>query len=1400
MKKIALLSLMTIVFIGDLVSQAPNLMSYQAVIWDASGNLVSEKTVSIKTSILQGSVTGTSVYSETHKVQTNINGLVSLMIGGGTSAAGKISDINWGSGSYFLKTETDPTGSNSYTITGITQLVSVPYSFFSGKTETIKTIKPGIKGQVLTFEKDGNMRWFGDYPTINTNAVTSISQISAISGGNIISNGGLPVVSRGVVWSTSANPTISLTTKTEEGNGNGTFVSSLSNLLPNTVYYIRAYATNSVGTAYGNEWTFKTVLNCPLKPLLSGITRICKGNTTTLKSNVLGGVWSSSNPSIATINSITGNIIGLNKGCARIDYIVKGTNGCLDVISSLDFRIDSIEEPNISKENLIVCVGKDAKISGEFEGWSIKDSTLVGIKEIKLIIDPSPDSSCSISRTIRTLIFTGKKFGTTTITMSNGGYNDCPISFVTRQVTVVSCSVPTLFTTSISNLTTTTANSGGNITSDGGAPITSRGVVWSINPDPKISLHTKTSDGMGIGSFNSKPSNLIPNTTYYVKAYATNIMGTNYGSEIEFRTISENFGIPCEGVTSVKDIDGNLYKTVQIASNCWLSENLRASKYNDGTSIPLHLDSVIDDKKWSSFSSGAMTLEWKNITPYPTPVFYNWFAAVDPRGLCPIGWRIPTDSDWDDLSDYLGGDNIAGTKMQYVKVNWWEKPNLEATNESGFTGLFYGIRAKYGYFRKEDMSNWWTSSEVGYINASYRGLIKSNPTLIKGEIDKKNGLSVRCIMAKPINPTGQKPTLTTTMVSSVTSVSAIARGNIVNNGDADITSRGVVWSTNPNPDISLSTKTFNGSGIGSFVSIINDLSPNTTYYLKAYATNLNGTYYGSEITFKTLSPSFGIPCSGTPTVKDVDGNTYNTVQIGFQCWLKENLSTTKYRDGSIIPIDSSGGVEGDGKNETWSERKIGARTIYGNNTNNLKIYGYLYNWFAAVEPKGLCPIGWSVPSDSDWDELSNFLGGEEEAGGKMKSTVTTLWNSINIGATNKSGFNAIPGGKRYSNTDFSYFGGFRNIGVIGQWWSSDERFGGPDRYWGGGGHYWVRNSNEWLCKDCPDFGSSNKNDGQSVRCIKVPDASEKPKFTTISVTKIGLTSCITVGNISSEVPIKSKGVVWSTNPNPDISLHTKTFNGSGIGNFTSHIYGLMPNTTYYLKLYATNSVETFYGSEIVFKTTNTSIGFPCSGTTTVKDIDGNIYNTIPIGTQCWIKENLRTTKYQDGTNIPIDSSGGESGNQPGEKWSNLISGARTINGNYTDNLTNFGYLYNWYSVENPKGICPVGWHVPSSRDWRILEDFLGEEAGGKLKLQGTTYWRHPNKGASNMVGFSGLPGGYRNSNGEYYRIGDKGKWWSSDEIYSRVFTYGLSYNYNFILFSYCGVSKTEGNSIRCIKN
>ena len=258
MKKIGILGFFILSSISLILAQAPNLMSYQAVIWDGSGNLVAEKMVSIKISILQGSVAGAAVYAETHRIQTNVNGLVSLLIGGGTSVTGKISDINWGGGSFFLKTETDPTGGANFSIIGTTQLVSVPYAIHSNTSNNLVTPTPGLPGQILTADKDGKPTWVSTYPTINTTNSSNITSNTAVSGGNVTSDGGAPITARGVVWSTFPNPTVSLSTKTNNGTGLGTFSASLSGLTSNTTYYGRAFATNSVGTGYGNEISFTT--------------------------------------------------------------------------------------------------------------------------------------------------------------------------------------------------------------------------------------------------------------------------------------------------------------------------------------------------------------------------------------------------------------------------------------------------------------------------------------------------------------------------------------------------------------------------------------------------------------------------------------------------------------------------------------------------------------------------------------------------------------------------------------------------------------------------------------------------------------------------------------------------------------------------------------------------------------------------------------------------------------------------------------------------------------------------------------------------------------------------------------------------------------------------------------
>ncbi|MFN4882336.1 MAG: fibrobacter succinogenes major paralogous domain-containing protein [Bacteroidota bacterium] len=179
----------------------------------------------------------------------------------------------------------------------------------------------------------------------------------------------------------------------------------------------------------------------------------------------------------------------------------------------------------------------------------------------------------------------------------------------------------------------------------------------------------------------------------------------------------------------------------------------------------------------------------------------------------------------------------------------------------------------------------------------------------------------------------------------------------------------------------------------------------------------------SDIINVTFSTANLIPCSGGVTsVTDIDGNVYNVVQIGDQCWTKENLRTTRYNNGSVIP-----NVTGD---SAWQNLTTPAWCNYNNSPSNDAVYGKLYNWYT-VAAGNMCPTGWHVPTDTEWTVLTDYLGGASVAGGKMKST--TGWNAPNTGATNESGFSGLPGSVRNGDD-----GNFSGVGNGGCWWSSTE--------------------------------------------------------------------------------------------------------------------------------------------------------------------------------------------------------------------------------------------------------------------------------------------------------------------------------------------------------------------------
>jgi uncharacterized protein (TIGR02145 family) len=305
------------------------------------------------------------------------------------------------------------------------------------------------------------------------------------------------------------------------------------------------------------------------------------------------------------------------------------------------------------------------------------------------------------------------------------------------------------------------------------------------------------------------------------------------------------------------------------------------------------------------------------------------------------------------------------------------------------------------------------------------------------------------------------PTVATNEYSNITINSVVCGGNVTADGGATVSAKGVCWGTNDHPTIS-DNKSNDGSGTGSFTSNITNLTPNTVYYMRAYATNSTGTAYGDQVKFST-KPQL-TPCSCGSTVNDIEGNIYEIVQIGSQCWMAENLKTTKYNDGSSIPFirDSA----------AWGALTTPAYCWFNNNEfTNKRTFGALYNWYALSGNNGKnpCPLGWHVPSKADWDILTGYLGGPEIAGGKLKEVGTMHWGEPNTGATNESGFTALPGSYR------NIQGGWGPpVGNEGNWWStslfqydSTFAFGVEMDYFGGaaGGliHYNIKSGFSCRC-------------------------------------------------------------------------------------------------------------------------------------------------------------------------------------------------------------------------------------------------------------------------------------------------------------------------------------------------
>ena len=335
------------------------------------------------------------------------------------------------------------------------------------------------------------------------------------------------------------------------------------------------------------------------------------------------------------------------------------------------------------------------------------------------------------------------------------------------------------------------------------------------------------------------------------------------------------------------------------------------------------------------------------------------------------------------------------------------------------------------------------STSVSSGVAVSRGCGYNVPDLGRNELNKNYGFAVRCIQNSLAIVTTSEPSL-------IMATYAECGGNVLADGGENVTEYGMCWSLSESPTIADSIKIV-GTGLANFKTTLNNLTPDTTYYVRAYAKNLHGVSYGEQISFKTLLVDPEI-------VTDADGNLYHTVKIGNQTWMVENLKTTKFNDGTDIPNVTDG--------YQWIGLSTPGYCWANNNIQNKAVYGALYNHYAVSTGK-LAPAGWHVPTESDWQILTTYLGGNTLAGAALKQTGFLNWMSPNTGATNSSGFTALPGGYRSPVT-----GDFININTRAVLWGATELNGLS-------GRYIIENNSTNT-----DFSYYVKTFGFSVRCIK----------------------------------------------------------------------------------------------------------------------------------------------------------------------------------------------------------------------------------------------------------------------------------------------------------------------------
>ena len=677
------------------LAQVPQGFNYQATVRNASGDLIVNQNVYFKFNILQDSQTATPTYSETHYVPTDDAGQVSLVIGEGTASIGVFSDLNWSSGSRFLGIELN-TG-NGYMAMGTTQFYSVPYALYAESAGSGGTSLPNGQNVGDSIIWDGTA-WIvasgnnnSNVIEITTGEVYQVNGYAALSNTVIGSDGGYSITEKGVVWSLDVNPTVALTTKTNEGPGAQNFTSNIEGLSPLFNYYYRAYASNSLGSFYGNTYNFTTsdvlpvvtttaVSNISYTTATSGLSITNEGSDITYS----GIIWSQNQQQLTPDT----NYITTGEGSLSIPNLEAGTTyyvrafatnnkgtaygAILTFTTQADIPTLQTTIPSQITANTAYSGGYTSTQSDYIDdgGAALTAKGVIWGTSSDLTIQSAGNyityncngNNCNniiFGSTVNQLqpntLYYVRAFAVNAI---GTGYGQV-LSFTTLAA------LPTVTIGDYTNLTLNSVDFvGNNVVNDGGAPVLQRGVIISHWPDGLVlndacCENFISQNGTGIGSFTASFSQLQPGVIYYYRAYATNTVGTGYSDWSENYQFTTPFN-----VGSVIDVDENTYPTIILGTQEWMAENLKVTRFNDGTALTQSTS--------SGFWGGNYQDQYlyTSVDGNPGSNMYNYATVSGNYNICPQGWRIPSTEDWNILINGLENPQTPAGNLKSNSSSW----------------------------------------------------------------------------------------------------------------------------------------------------------------------------------------------------------------------------------------------------------------------------------------------------------------------------------------------------------------------------------------------------------------------------------------------------------------------------------------------------------------------------------------------------------------------------------------------------------------------------------------------------------------------------------------------------------------------------------------------------------